>query len=371
MKKSSNRPIGALAVIFPLVCLMPQPVSGQVESTLVAGGLNGPMGITVDGQGQLWVVDSGVGGDTEIQFPDPSTGALKAVRIGESSRVLRLDDDGEMTEMAALPSIQLGPGEVIGGSRLAMLGASMYVAAGTWAAAAPDKRLPRMAAVVRVTDGHAAEIANTFDIESRLNPDSLLVDSNPFGLAAGSEGDLWITDAAANTLLKLDPESGELSLVTVFEAIPSPIPNPNHDGRMETDPVPTGVAFDSDGELFVTLLPGFPFVPGSARVVHVAADGSVSDYATGLTMLVDLTLGPDGRLYAVSLGRFTEKGPEPNTGAIVRVGEGDTSTEVATGLPFPTSIAFNERGDAFVTVNGVGAPGSGEIVKFAALANAD
>ena len=37
-------------------------------------------------------------------------------------------------------------------------------------------------------------------------------------------------------------------------------------------------------------------------------------------------------------------------------------------MSFPTSIDFNEAGDAFVTTNGVGAPGSGQVVKFAGLA---
>jgi len=37
------------------------------------------------------------------------------------------------------------------------------------------------------------------------------------------------------------------------------------------------------------------------------------------------------------------------------------------GLSFPTSVDFNSAGDAYVVINGVGAPGSGEVVKFAGL----
>ena len=43
---------------------------------------------------------------------------------------------------------------------------------------------------------------------------------------------------------------------------------------------------------------------------------------------------------------------------------------VLSGLAFPTSIDFNPAGDAFVTINGVGAPGSGQVVKYAALTSA-
>jgi hypothetical protein len=117
----------------------------------------------------------------------------------------------------------------------------------------------------------------------------------------------------------------------------------------------------------VSLLPGFPFLPGSAKVVKVTPDGQVSDYATGLTMLTDLKTGPDGNLYAVQIGIFTEQGPTPNSGAIIRVKEGDASEEVVSGLSFPTAIAFNDAGDAYVTLNGIGAPGSGEVVMYAGL----
>jgi hypothetical protein len=137
---------------------------------------------------------------------------------------------------------------------------------------------------------------------------------------------------------------------------------------MESDPVPTGVAFGEDGNIYVSFLPGFPFLPGSAKVVKVTADGQVSDYATGLTMVTDLRKGPDGALYAVQLGQFTEQGPVPNSGSIVRVKAGDGSEVVAADLSFPTSIDFNADGDAYVTINGVGAPGSGEVVMFAGLA---
>ena len=131
--------------------------------------------------------------------------------------------------------------------------------------------------------------------------------------------------------------------------------------------MPTGVAFDGSGQVYVSFLPGFPFLPGSAKVVQVTPDGEVSDYATGLTMITDLRSGPDGGLYAVQLGQFTEHGPVPNSGAIIRVKPGAASEVVVSGLSFPTSIDFNQAGDAYVTINGVGAPGSGQVVMYAGL----
>jgi hypothetical protein len=228
--------------------------------------------------------------------------------------------------------------------------------------------MPGMATVVRIEDGQVSEVADMWDIESSQNPGGFTLESNPYGLAAGPDGNLWVADAAGNDLLKVDPSTGQVEVVAVFDGVTSPIPNPNRGDALESDPVPTGLAFDEDGELYVSLLPGVPFLPGSAKVVKVTSDGEVSDYATGLTMLTDIRFAPDRELYAVSFGRFTEQGPAPNSGAIIRVKEGSGSEEVLGGLSFPTSIDFNAAGDAYVTINGIGEPGTGKLVVFQGLA---
>ena len=43
--------------------------------------------------------------------------------------------------------------------------------------------------------------------------------------------------------------------------------------------------------------------------------------------------------------------PVPNSGAIWRIQEGEESELIYTGLSFPTSIDFNEAGDAYITIN--------------------
>ncbi len=86
--------------------------------------------------------------------------------------------------------------------------------------------------------------------------------------------------------------------------------------------------------------------------------------STGLTIMTDLEAGPDGNLYAVQFAVFTDQGPTLNSGALVKVAEGEGSTPVVGGLSFPTSVDFNEAGDAYVTINGVGAPGCGAVVMY-------
>jgi sugar lactone lactonase YvrE len=342
-------------------------VHAQDNPTVVANGFNGPMGVLVTDSG-VWIVDSGFGGDNRIEITDPNTGMPGTVTFGETARVLRVETDGSLTEIGALPSMTIPTGEAMGGGRIAALGGSVYATSGGWGDATGTDPGPRMASVVRIGTDGIHEVTNAFAFEKTNNPDGNLVESNPFGLIAGPDGKLWMTDAAANTLLKLDPETGEMELVAVFGPVPSPIPNPNHNGKLETDAVPTGLAFGADGSVFVAILPGFPLMPGHSKIVRIDPDGAMSDYATNLTTIVDLRVGPDGQMYAVSFARFTDQGPEPMSGAVLRIREGEVSEVVLSSLSFPTSIDFNEHGDAYVTTNGFGAPGSGELLAYRGLA---
>jgi hypothetical protein len=364
-KKTVSNKGAALILAAMLAVLIAFPVSAQ-EGTTVASGYNGPMGVLVAPDGAIWVIDSGVGGENKATMTNPETGEATEVTFGDTARVIKVAADGTQTVAATLPSFLLGQ-EASGGSRLALLNGVLYATSGVWAGASePDGPAPKIAAVVKIADGQASEAAQTWPLEKEQNPDGFVLESHPYDLAAGPDGLLYVSDAGANTLLKVDPASGNVSLVAVFPGVPGPMPNPNRGGANESDPVPTGVDF-KDGTIYVSYLPGFPFLPGSAKVVRVAADGTVSDYATGLSMVTDLRTGPDGELYAVEMGQFTEQGPVPNSGSIVRVKAGKASEVVLSGLSFPTSIDFNAAGDAYVTINGVGAPGSGAVAMYAGL----
>ena len=215
-------------------------------------------------------------------------------------------------------------------------------------------------------DGTVSEAAPLWQIEKDDNPAGGEVDTHPYGLTASPDGALLVADAGVNALISVNPASKQMTVVATFDPIEGVFPNPNYEGKNLRDAVPTGVTV-ADGTTYVAFLTGAPFIPGTAKVVSVADDGTIADYATGLTMLTDLRTGPDGNMYAVQFGIFGEQGPVPNSGAVIRVMEGDASEVVVPGLSFPTSIDFNSDGDAYVTVNGVGAPGSGQVVKFAGL----
>jgi len=343
----------ALAVSIVVMSLLGSASSAVAaapgEGIIVAKGFNGPQGVLVATDGGLYVVDSGIGGDMVVSVTNPETGKPEEVKIGDSARVVHIASDGQQYVMAMLPSV-LMERDTSGGNRLAELDGTVYVTSGGWEGEFGDTPMPNMARVLALKDNQLTELVNTWDVEKANNPDGYILESHPYDLTFGPDGRLWIADAGANDLLAVDLTSKKTEVVSVFPGVPSPLPNPARGNAKESDPVPTGVAFDKAGNLYVSLLPGAPFLPGSAKVVKVAPDGSVTDYATNLTAITDLQSAPDGNLYAVQFAQFTQEGPLPDTGALIR-----------------TSLDFDAAGDAFVTINGVGAPGSGAVLKFAQL----
>lgn len=333
---------------------------------VVADGLNNPMGLLVMPDGSVWVVDSGVGGEQEIEAIDPNTGQPAIATVGMTSHVYRIAPDGTRTIMGVLPSIHVGM-EFLGGSRLARLGSQVFATSGGWMAPFGPEPMPLMAAVVRVDSDEDRMVASTWSIEKAQNPGGFIVDSHPYGIVGGADGNLYVADAGGNTVLKVNPRNGEVSVVAVMAGVPGPMPNPARDGAMEMDPVPTGITQAPDGTLYVATLPGFPFVPGSASVLAISNDGTVSMVTDGLTMVTDLAMAPDGNLYAVTLAEFTEQGPIPGSGVVTRVGLDGSLEPVAEGLMFPTAIAFAPNGDAYLTLNGIGAPGTGQVVRMAGM----
>jgi sugar lactone lactonase YvrE len=353
-------------ILLALACCGALSLAVAQDGVTVVDGLNGPMGLAVADDGDLWVVESGTGGDETIEMRDEASGETTVLSAGATARILRVTPDGEATEIARLPSLATPMG-VEGGARLAFLDGTLYATSGFWIETAGPEPMPLMASIVRIDDTTVTSVADTWAFEDAENPDGFVRETHPYGLAVGPDGWLWVADAGGNTLLRVDPADGTIELVAVFDGVDSPMPNPNRGGAMESDPVPTGIAVGADGTVYVALLPGFPFLPGSGKVVTVAADGTVSDHTLGLTMVTDIAFGPDGALYAVQIGQFTQEGPVPNSGALLRL-EGGAATEVLTGLSFPTAIAFNEQGDAFLTINGAGGPG-GAVVRYDALAS--
>ncbi|NDJ60696.1 MAG: ScyD/ScyE family protein [Chloroflexi bacterium] len=345
------------------------PPPPELTGDVILEGLNGPQGVHVDADGNLWVIDSGIGGEDTVEIIDPITYEVVEAPFGNSSQLIRVTPGGEPEVIANLPAA-IGGQDFLGGGRIVDLDGEIYITHGIWHLNLGEEvTIPYFSQVVRIgMDGEPTTVADLWAHELAENPDETTnFETHPYGIAAGPDGLLYVADAAANALLTVDPETGETATVAGFEGLPGIFPSQWREGALITDPVPTGVVVNEDGTALVSYLSGAPFVPGSAKVVQVSPEGEVSDYATGLTMLVDLKRGPDGNLYAVQHGLFTAEGPVFNSGAVIRILEDGTAEVVIDGLPFATSIAFDADGNGYVAINGAAIPEAGAVVYYEGL----
>ncbi|GAB1422633.1 hypothetical protein MASR2M15_28700 [Anaerolineales bacterium] len=345
----------------PPVFAFPDLSGGEI----ILSGLSVPIGVHVDHEGNVWVLDSGFGGSKTIDFINPMSFAQEEATFGHTAQLVKLAPNDKWPKREFLPSIQVGP-DMIGGARVVGLNGVLYLSYGQWFEGNMGEIPPLFGSIVKYEDGEFSVVADLWAYEEANNPDGTdLVDSHPYGLAVGPDGMLYVTDAAANDLLRVDPSTGLIETVAVFDGIESPTPTDHRGGAYESDPVPTGITIDADGTMYVSLLTGFPFVEGSAKVLKVSPDGEVSEFASGLSMLSDITRGPDGYLYATQFAVVNElEKPAYNSGAIIRIMEDGSWEVMVAGLPFPTGIAFSADGNAYVTVSAAILAGNGRLIFY-------
>ncbi len=345
--------------------------------SVYASGLANPRHLTVGDGGMVYVALAGSAGDTPIYAtPAPGTPAATeaASMTGVTGAVAAINTDGTVSNVASgFPSLSFGT-EVVGPAGVAASGTTLYVVTGGAGPATPavDPMQGRASVwSVDVNTGETKVVADLEAFERSNNPDPNNIDSNPYAITIGTDGMLYVADAGGNDILKVDPASGEVSLLAVIPGLPGQQANPERGGAMELDPVPTGLAWAPDGGLYVSLLSGGPFIPGTSQLLHVAMDGTVTTVASGLTMQGDVTVGPDGSIYVVTMSDNFIDAAGPAPGSIVKVNADGTSTPVITGLPFPGGIAFDADGNAYITAMvslPTGTPAGGMVLKCDASA---
>lgn len=256
------------------------------------------------------------------------------------------------------------------------------------------------AGVWRVVDGTAHMVADIEAFESARDPDATEgsrwkdlaceddsaqgftagPQSNPYHLTVISEITALVADAAGNSLLSTSV-AGDIDWVAVFD----PPVDENGEWRFfrpaENDPdvdcyvqpVPTSVAVGPDGAYYVGELTGTPAVPGWSRVWRIAPGAMnvvcpsdlCEEVLSGLTSVIDVAFGPDGRLYVAEMdqaGWLSLIVGGSLGGAIKRcdVETGECSVVAESELPF-MAIAFDPMGQLWVAENeGIG-PGVGTV----------
>lgn len=363
--------------------------------TVVASELVNPRYVAVGDDGTIYVSEAGVGGDEVLQppadpiaTPDPAGTPAPVEEGGPPSgpatrgttgQVTMISPDGEQSVLAGdLPSYSMGI-ESTGPAGIAVADGQVLLAVGgAGPATAMFDALPNENSVVSI-DPETGEVALLADVgayERSDNPEPYSIDSNLYGIAVSDDGTIYVNDAGGNTTYRVPAEGGDPEVLAVHPGIPfpegmeaPPEGNPFREGANELDPVPTDI-IALDDSLLVGLLSGGPFPPGAAGIVGVAQDGTLSEVAAGLTMVVGLETGPDDHLYASQIStNFLGEMPEP--GNVVRVLEDGTQEVVVEGLMLPNGIAFDQNGDLLVVVNAVslGEP-NGQLLRCEGVAEA-
>lgn len=354
---------GAAQDSTPAAGAPPPPAGCEV----FASGLYNPRGITVAQDGTVYIAEAGDGGDVE-DFATPGAGTPEATAAatthGDTGRITAITPDGQQSVFVdGLTSYVFGT-EVVGASGIAIDGDSMYVAIGgpgPQTADFPPADDANSVVEIDMATGDVTSLANLGEYERENNPDPSNIDSNLGGIAIGTDGLIYVVDSGGNDIFTIDPATGDLALLAVFEGLPTPDggPNPTRGGAAEVDPVPTGVVASPDGGVYVTLLTGAILwgVPGSAQILHVAPDGTITEAAAGLNLAVGAAVDAEGTIYATELSSDFFATP-PAGGTVVRIGADGAPERIVTDLPLPYGIAFDADGNFYVETLASATPGS-------------
>lgn len=252
-----------------------------------------------------------------------------------------------------------------------------------------------------ISGGQVKKVANLFQFEATYNPHTAAPppdptapnnppDSNPYDVHALGKNAALVVDAGGNDLLRID-RWGNIKVLAVFPdelvstanlkslaGCPSPAPFCSFPPEMPAQAVPTSIAVDRFGYIYVGELRGFPAPAGESNIWRVspranaaqcgASPDCVKVFDGGFTSIIDLAFGPDGLLYVTELDEGSWAAIEifqtPKGGTInaCSVKHG-FCYEVADDLPQPTAIAFDHSGALWSTQNSL-SPGAGEIVKI-------
>ena len=362
------RTLAAATLLAAALIVATAAKAASYAATVFASNLNNPRGLAFDASGALYIAESGYatgGVGPSFTASDGST-----VRFDASASITRVFGGSQDRIVTGLPAlVNEASGGATGAQDIAFgadgtgyvvigLGAPPSVRTGVLGSVSDASSLGR---VFTFTNGGAVtSFADVSAFEGTTDRDGAGFDSNPFHLAA-TGGGLFVTDAGANTLLKLAADG----TVAGFNVVPGPAAG--------IQSVPTGVAIGPDGTPYVGELTGGPFPEGGASIFRVVPDETTPDpndstlvtYLGGFTMISDFAFGPDGTLYVLEVDSNGLVAPG-GSGTLIRVASDGTREVMIDGLVAPTGLAIGSDGAAYVT-NRSPLAGIGQVLRVAAI----
>jgi hypothetical protein len=383
-----------LPIALPFCLVLAAGVEARAQCTQVTSGLREPLGSALTNLGNLLISESGTAA--------PGSGRISIVQ-----------PDGERrTLLGGLPSALNDVNDASGPAGLFMRGRTLYIAMGTGDAGRagpfPGTTIPNPAPVSspifssilavqfsanteKTTTGFTLTAANELALAagqtitlSDANGGALVIRvianfpdyiafplpafagniqlSNPFQLVAVDDV-FYVTDGGRNLVWQVDLLTGSFAPLTSFPNIPNPLFGIVPAGGPFLDAVPTGIAF-SAGRLFVTLLRGVPFPPGTSTVEMIDPHtGERTAFISGLkTAIGVLPVREKGNTDYLVL-QHASAGPFfASPGLLLRFTSSAAPTVVANCFTRPTTMTLDAKANTlYVTEYG------GRVVALLAL----
>jgi hypothetical protein len=341
----------ALSLLVPSLSLTARAQATPIPAgaTVVASDIANPRGVTWDASGTMYLAVSGQGGDTPGPEGSPFFG-------GMTGSVVTVKDGVVTPLVETMPSTIWKDMDLVWGVMdVAILGDHLYALDGGGGAlhGNPDVASGVYQVNADGTTNLVADLGTWVDANpvAHTPPEGAQTHGSFFAMVPVGDA-LWVTDAVNGQILQVTPD-GAISRIADLS---------------EGHPVPAGLAADPNGGVYVGFLTAAPFSAGTAKVSHVAPDGTVEDVWTGLTTVTAVEIGPDGSLYAAEMSSdVTAAEPflTPNSGQIVRQTGPDTHEVVVDGLAMPVSARFGRDGMFYVSGPAIGSDaGTGEVLRI-------
>ena len=330
-------------------------LSSGTTVTQFTGGMSFPRGLKFGAGRNLYVAESGPGGDmTTVGLCEQVPPPVGPTHGGNNGRVSRVDRYGNRTTVAdGFPSESSGVGDEMGVADIAFLDGRLYVLVAGGGCSHGHANPSEVNGVYRINNnGTRTLVANISRFvheheTAHPEPDDFEPDGSPFSMVAMDDS-LFVVEPNHGQVIKIETD-GRMRRLIDTSAVYGHI-------------VPTAMV-QHHNDLLIGNLGLFPITVGSSQIFSVSPGGHARTLFTGLTTVLGLAFDDDDNLYALEMTTVDQNFPVPGSGRVVQVNRRTGAlTEVVSGLNLPTAMTFGPDGKLYISNWGFGPP-FGEILQ--------